>query len=128
MPLLDWDETDFIECLEVLPKVEEYETEYSFAVERNRVTLTVVVFPLESRIYLTLQETDTSAPLMVFSLLVFGKVLYIKEKQSEFLRLQDCVITPENFYYGLFDELSSPKFNVEIRSKPTISIRLLAPL
>jgi hypothetical protein len=124
VPELQWDETDFIECLEVVPEVEEYKTSYVFAVLRNDLRMLLTVRPHESAIQVTLCQEGSGRSLMDFALFVRGKTRYI----HEYLELADCVVGPNTSWYlevgDPFDPARFPAgLTVEIGIKPFISVR-----
>ncbi len=73
MPQLNWNEYEFIECLEVLPAVE-YSVQHRFVVQRGGIELVVTVWQLESIVQLSLREADQQLPLIEFVLVVRDRV------------------------------------------------------
>ena len=53
MPQLDWDETDFLRCLEVAPVAEEPGTQHEYTVAKGGLVLRVNVWQYESVIALS---------------------------------------------------------------------------
>jgi len=104
MPLLDWNHTDFIECLEVLPKSEDVETEQVFSIQREGLALDVSVWPLESVVYLDLHRVESEQSLIGMALFVRGPVEFIKEKNIECLRFHNAIPVPNRFSYMDFEE------------------------
>ena len=128
--MLKWDETDFIECLEVLPTAEEYGTEYIFRVEQEKITLSLCVRPYESIIDLALLLPQESEPLTQFSLSVAGKIKLVKGKYREWLELADCTVVAGRFYYAennvnVWGKSSWYRSQVQIAIKPHIQIKFL---
>lgn len=129
MPILKWDLTDFIDCLEVLPEVEDG-LEYVFRVEKIRLTLVLVVRPYESVVDLALFQEGEETPITEFSLLVRGSVRLVKGKHPEYLEFQGCVPSPNGYYHSHFNFdpfAESFKYSVtmQIAVKPSIQIRYL---
>jgi hypothetical protein len=110
MPKLDWDETDTIECLEVLPEYSESGTVVHFEVSRNGLTLRISVFPYESTMLLDLYRCGAERPLIGFALLVLGRVEFRKEKCGEYLWIHNAVPASRRFssYAEWEDILDSP--------------------
>lgn len=48
MPQLKWDETEFIECLETLPTVEEHSVSHVFEIKKDGLILQLTVWQYES--------------------------------------------------------------------------------
>jgi hypothetical protein len=128
MPELNWDQTDFIECLEVLPQTNEYGTEQIFQLDREGLSLKVSVWPLESVVYLDLHRVNHEARIIGFALFVRGRVEHVKERSFEYLRFHDALPAPSRFSYMDFSEdvhstARSPYgLTVRLRTKPDIEI------
>ncbi len=128
MPQLDWDPTDFIECLEVLPETNEFETEQFFKVQRDGLSLLVSVWPLESVVYLDLQRVGSETSIIGLALFVRGRIECVKEKDLEYLRLHNALPTPSRFSYMDFEEdihsVDSLSYGLTVRLqvKPDIQV------
>lgn len=99
MSNLKWDETDFLLCLGVIPEIEDYETSFSYIVERSGLLLLVTVIPCEGIIELQLQRKDSNLNLLCLSLLVGGVIEYKCEKWGKYLKLPSCQIVTSRYYY-----------------------------
>jgi len=115
MPELKWNETDFIECLEVTPK-EEDDVSYFFKVIRNGLCLTLNLFQYDSVVYFDLYREGNDDPLFSFGLFVRGAIEYKKEKDREYLLFQNALPVPSSFTYYDYEE--------DIRSTEDLSYRL----
>ena len=62
MPQLEWDETDFIRCLEVIPETDDNSAEYIYKIEQDALVLTVAVWQYESVVSVSLRQQETNAP------------------------------------------------------------------
>lgn len=124
MPELQWDELDFLECLEVVPQVEEYGISYSYEVHRDSLRLLVTVWPMESAVQWTLWQASIETPLLDFALFVRGAVRHINDKRGEYLEFQDCVVAPNRFWQieagDVFDSGNFAGLTAEIGVKPHI--------
>ena len=58
MSELKWDKTDFLVCPGVLPEVDDYETLFSYQVERDGLILSISLVPYESIVELQLRRQD----------------------------------------------------------------------
>ena len=130
MPELNWNQTDLVEYLEVVPETNEFETEQLFTVQRNGLILQVSVWPLESVVYLDLSRVGSGTPLIGLALFVRGRVEYVKERDYECLRFHNALPAPNRFSYMDYKEDVhnadglSYGLTVRLRVKPDIAIEL----
>jgi hypothetical protein len=131
MPQLKWDETEFIECLEVVPEVAEHQTRHIFTVTKDRLTLTLVIWQLESIIILALHQDGREIPITQFTLAVRGDARFHRQEGQEFLEFRDCAVCPGRFSYihGPGDPSETSQFGypvtVRVTVKPQIHIQFL---
>lgn len=126
MPQLDWDETDFMECLEVIPTVEDYEVKHVYEVNKDGLSLLVCVWQLESVVGLSLRQHDGDELLTEFALFVRGAVRYVNDKRGEYLEFSDVVVAPNRFSFSgsAFDKTRlSHGLVIHLQAKPHIQIR-----
>ncbi len=127
--ILQWDPTDFIECLEVLPEVEEHETSYIYRINKNNKSLLLTVWPLESVIGITLYTGDFAEEIFTFYAVVTQPAIYKKEKNSEYLILRQTAISPGPFYFNHLErDPFDPEFkawiDIKIQVTPEIQVKL----
>ena len=128
-PELRWDETDFLDCLEVFPEIDEdFYLSYVYKVTKLGMVLTVVVWPLESLVSMSLRQQEMQASLIEVALCVRGSVRYIKDKRGDYLEFPDCVflpnITSPQLVEDAFDRtISSCGATLQLAIKPHIQIR-----
>ncbi len=136
MPELQWDELDFLECLEAIPEVEEpWKTRYVYKVYKDELILTVVVRPLEGVIFLSLGQAASDDFLVEFTALVRGPIRYVHDKRGEYIELSDCLLMPTtSSHFRLMRHPSTqanamdrfrPGWTIELSVKPHIQIRYL---
>ena len=99
MPQLKWDETEFIECLEVVPEVAEHQTQHIFTVTKHRLILTLTLWQLESIVALALRREGSALPITQFALAVRGDARLQRHKDGDYLEFRDCVVCPGRFSY-----------------------------
>jgi len=99
MPQLDWSESAFVECLEVLPAVEEYATKHRFEVVQRDLTLVVTVWQFESVATIEVIRTESDALLLAFALVVRGRARHLKGQRAECIEFTDAVIVPGRMSY-----------------------------
>ena len=99
MPKLRWDETDFIEYLEVVPEVAEHQTRHVFTVTQHGLILTLTLWQWESMVSLTLRRDGQALPITHFALAVRGDVVLQRHRDGDYLEFRDCVVCPGRFSY-----------------------------
>ena len=128
MPQLKWDETEFIECLEVVPEVAEHQTQHIFTVSRHGLTLTITIWQLESMVTLALRRDGQTLLLTQFTLAIRGDVSLQRHKSGDYLEFCDCVVCPGRFSYihGPGDPSDTARFGhslvVQVAVAPEIQI------
>lgn len=130
MPELKWNEYDFVECLGVLPEIDDYNTGHHFKVERNDLILEMSVWQHESLIALSLYQTEKRNSFLTVWFVVRGKIQYINDKRGSFLEFNDFFIVKNRGYYieegDVFEEPKFPmKLNIELTIEPEISFRIV---
>jgi hypothetical protein len=104
MPNLSWDETDFVETLEVLPQTEEYGTKHLFVVERDELRLQIAVWQHESVVCLDLYRKGIESPIIGCAFYVRGDIRRVNEHGADYLELQNSLPVPSRFSYLDFKE------------------------
>jgi hypothetical protein len=99
MPALNWDPVDLLDYLEVEPAIEEYEVSHTYLIERNKLILKISIFQFESVVQLELFRTDSTCPLFQFAAFVRGSVIYNNDKLGRFIKITNCVIGTNRFFY-----------------------------
>jgi hypothetical protein len=94
MTELKWNEYEFIECLGVLPEVDEYETGHHFRVEKDGLLLTLSIWRYECLFELSLFQSGRENPLINFYLSVRDEARFINDKRGSYLSFGDCLIVP----------------------------------
>lgn len=97
---LKWSDYQVIECLGVLPTVDEYKVDYSFKKESGGLTLELSVWPLESLVALSLFRNGYEHQFYSIWFVVRDRVRYINDKRGSYLNFEDIVIVkPTRGYY-----------------------------
>ncbi|WP_018416945.1 hypothetical protein [Teredinibacter turnerae] len=110
---LVWDENDFVGFFEVLPIVDEYETEHTFDVSRNGIRLVVQVWQLERVARLALYQGDQEEALIDFYLFVRGALNISTQDSRPVLEINNCIVSPSRFsYFDMGDMLDEEKFPI----------------
>jgi len=108
MPMLNWNEHEFIECLEVLP-VELYDgAGHRFVTRRNGLELTLVVWKYDSVIEISIRQTEYDVPLIQFVLVVRGGVHFKRNTppEAEYLLFRDVFVAPREGSYTNYEHLN----------------------
>ena len=133
MPQLHWNEDAFIECLEVLPAVEEHGAKHRFQVAQPDLTLVLTLWQFESVVAIEVKRTGTSAPVIAFVFVVRGSTRHLNGPGSECIEFADAVIVPSRFSYleyqqkrvDLYDPEQMPGIDaIRLFVKPGIRIEI----
>jgi hypothetical protein len=128
MPQLEWDEIDFLDCLEVFPEVDGYETKHVYKVRKNEVVLTVVVEQFDSYIRFFLQQRTDAEPLIQYGFFVRDGVDYINDKRGVYLEFKGCFFTQYHSPYLDYtvEQLAKDMgLRIQLGIKPQIQIRFV---
>jgi hypothetical protein len=93
MPELKWDETDFLDCLEVFPAIEEGGTFYTYEVMKNDLVLTVSVSPLDSCVFLSLRQCSDAKPNINYGFVVRDGIVQERKNGDDYLEFRACFFT-----------------------------------
>jgi len=121
MPELVWDESEFTAYMEVLPKVEEYGTEYAYIVEKDGMRLELSVYPLCGDIYITIYRSGVERPVIDFRLMDCSATKYVRDKRGEFLEFAPAQVFGDRYQKDFVIPVG-----VQLSVKPSISISLFA--
>ena len=134
MPELKWNELEVMECLAVLPEIEDYEVSHTYRLNDGTLALLVTFWQYESIAQFTLSRMETEEVVTSFALVIRDGVYYRNEKYGESLRFRDCVLIPTRFYiaggfHNVFDAGLYPKgIDMELFARPTIRLLFKNPL
>ena len=119
MPKFNWDVTDFISCLEVLPEVEEYEVSHSFVVEKHGMRLLLKVEQDAGDVYFNLYQDGVELPVFSMKLRECQGARYINDKRGEYLEF-----APSKCFGTRYDGYDVIPYGVRLYVKPSISIEM----
>ena len=124
---LEWDENDFLYCLEVNPIVEDDGLEFHYEVEKNGLVVSVSVIPYRSSVAFSLSQEGEEVPITSFSLLVSGGVSYEKDKRGEHLVFSQCMFVTDPYDDEPLQQIENRSntfdLTVELFIKPHIRIK-----
>lgn len=121
MGQLQWDPTDFIECLEVLPTIDDYEVRHRFRVDQGDLVMELSVFQFESFVTVSFFVRGTQEAHLSLSLVVFGPCTFVRERGREYIDLNDARLAASRFWRNEFDEAmltSVPPLRLRLSRKP----------
>jgi hypothetical protein len=130
MPTLKWDETDFLECLEVAPEVEQHEVCHTYQVIRAGIGLKLQLWQYESILELTLTNEKDENVITSYAIMVKGEIKLKTFSGRDFLVLTNCLVLPNRFSYldlGGIEKLEKCNigYNISLRVNPSIHIEFL---
>ncbi|MCI0332384.1 MAG: hypothetical protein L0228_04075 [Planctomycetes bacterium] len=124
---LDWDESDFISALEVLPTIDEYEEGRHFVVVKDGLRLLLSVFPHTSDFAISVFRVGIERPAITLRVNDCRGTRHTKDDYEEYLEfLPSRIDHPDDLTrapYGL-----QVPFCIRLRVKPTISLEFVKPL
>ena len=129
MHKLKWNEYEIIECLGVLPEIDEtWHRWHKFKIEKDNLVLNVDFCEYQNLVCVELSRSLDIEPLFYSLFLVRGEVSYQNEKNFNMLRLNDCLISFEEFTYSdnvnVFDTIKYPSnIHFEIYTFPKIQLK-----
>ena len=120
MPQLVWNEYEFIECLGVVPEVEEYETAHYFKVEKDGLRLEMSVFQYAGDVYLDLYRDGVETPIFKMRLLNCAGARYVCDRNGR----EVLEFAPAKSFGSRYDGRSPLAFGVRLAVTPHIQIEL----
>ena len=117
--MFNWDVADFISCLEVVPKVEEYDISHSFIVEKHGMRLLLKVRQYDSDVYFSLYRDGIALPVFDMKLTECQGARYINDKRGEYLEF-----APSKCFGTRYDGYAVIPYGVRLCVKPSISIEM----
>ncbi len=130
MPELRWSEHGVIECLGVLPDIDDYNTGHHFKLENKGLILEMSIWQHESLIAASIYQTGKGNPLITLWFVVRNQIRYINDKRGSFLEFSDFLFVKDRAYYieegDIFEEQKFPmRLNLELAVEPEISFRIV---
>lgn len=119
MPFFEWDVTDFISCLEVVPEVDGDDISHSFVVEKNGMRLLLTVYQYDGDIHFSLYRDGVTPPVFSMKLVECQGARYVNDKRGEYLEF-----APAGCFGMRYDGEDLIPYGVRLRVKPSISIEM----
>jgi hypothetical protein len=112
-----WNKYDFIECLGVLPEVDEDEDGHAFKVERDGMRLELTVFRYAGDVYLSLYREGVETPVFFMRLIWCEGARYVRDKGGDFIEF-----APAKSFGSRYDGRSPAPFGFRVSVNPHIKI------
>lgn len=121
--MLNWEESDFIECFEVDSFFEEQDEAYEFNLVGDDVDAQVRVFPSKELISIRVISKKTGEFITEMFYLVLGSIIFDSDTQT--ISLMDSVPVDGEFFHTHFNVGDLPinyRFRVEISNRPEFHV------
>ena len=117
--MLNWNQYEFIECLGIMPEVDEYET-YSFQVSKHGLRMELSVVEYSGDVYISLYREGLEGTIFNLWLKNCPAARYIAYKNgAEYLEF-----SPSESFGKSIDGESPAPFSVHVAVNPHISIEV----
>ena len=97
MPELKWNEYDFVECLGVLSKTDEFFCSHGFTIIKDGLKVDLTLWQYESLVVISIHQESNPKPFIEFSFIVRDKIKFMNEKSISQLIFCDCVFVENRF-------------------------------
>jgi hypothetical protein len=111
-----WNQFEFIECLGVLPEVDEYDA-HTFTVERDGLRLELTVSQYDGDVYLDLRREGVETPVFFMRLIGCEGARCVRDKGGDFLEF-----APAKCFGTRYDARSPAPFGFRVSVSPHIKI------
>lgn len=128
MSQLKWNEPDFIECLGVLPEVDDYETGHHFKVEKDGLILNLSIWQYDSLFEISLFQPEKNVPFINFHLYVRDEIKFINDKRGYYLSFRDCAFVSSEYPLSSINFTNDERFKnltMELSIEPQIRINFI---
>jgi hypothetical protein len=119
--MLAWNETDFLECLEVEPTIDEYGEGYHYTVKKDGMRLLLSVFQYSSDVRISVFRDGIERAIISLSIRECSGTKRVKDARGDYLEF-----APSNVFGERFDSDFVIPVGVRLTVQPTISIELFS--
>ncbi len=116
-----WDETDFLECLETEPVIEEDGISLAWSVARDGLRLDLTVFQYDGDVLISLFRDGLDEPVFDLAMRDCAGARLVRHADREWLE-----IGPGNIFSGRYDGVSPLPYGVAVTVRPHIRMRFFA--
>lgn len=117
--MLTWDETDVMTVLEVLPETEEHGISHHFVVQKDRLTLDILISQYDGDVRFMLFSDGVEHPTFHMTLMDCPAIRRFKDTHKEYLEFATA-----QAFGDRYDGESHIPVGVRVAIKPHISIHL----
>ena len=115
--MLTWTETDFLECLGVLPVEAQHGISHTYTVAKDGLRLELTVFQYDGDVYLTLRRDGLDAPVVDVRMIQCDAVRWVHDQRGNYLE-----IGAGRLFGGRYDGESVIPYGMRVRVEPSIRI------
>ena len=119
MPQCVWDETDFLEYLEVEPTIGEYEVEYRYEVSQPPLRLLLSLFHLAGDVYVSVFCDPHETPIIDVEMRGCPGARVVNDKRGNYIEFAAA-----NCFTNRYDGASVIPYGVRLFVRPHIRIEL----
>lgn len=119
MPQLKWNEYDFIECLGILPEIQEYGISHSFELNQESFLLSLTVWQYESLVAISLFNEKKTFEIFELWFVVKREIEFVDDKYGSYLRFLDIKIVLDRFY-----DPNNKNFSIETNYSNNLNFEL----
>jgi hypothetical protein len=120
MPKLVWNETDLIECLGVLPEIDEGATGHHFTVYRDGLKLLLSVYQYSAEVWLSLLRSEAQDSLITIRMIDCTGARYVKNRRDrDYLEFAAAKV-----FGGRYDGESAILMGLRLTVDPDFKIEL----
>ncbi|HEY9402311.1 MAG TPA: hypothetical protein VIQ24_06435 [Pyrinomonadaceae bacterium] len=120
MPMLVWNQYEFIECLGVVPEVEEYETAHYFKVTKDGLRLELSIFQYAGDVYLDMYCEGIETSIFKMRLLDCAGARYVSDRNGR----EVLEFAPAKSFGSRYDGASPLPYGIRVGVTPHVMIEL----
>ena len=118
--MLVWNQYEFIECLGVVPEIEEDEIAHYFKVSKDGLRLELSVFQYDGDVYLDLYREGVEPSIFKMRLIDCAGARYVSDRNGR----EVIEFAPAKSFGSRYDGVSPLPYGIRLAVTPHISIEL----
>lgn len=129
MPELKWDPQDVLECLGVVPVVEEHAL-HSYTLHKEGLVLNLGVWQHDCLVELSISKEDVAKKFLSLTFLIRGEIRHMNTPNFSGLKFKDVVMVPTNAWVheGIHQlaekEIFPFEFDIDLWVYPDLDIKV----
>lgn len=120
MPEFRWDETDLVECLGVIPQIDEHEVGHHFVVRRDGLRLELSILQYDAEVSLSLFREGAPSPLVTLRMIDCPGVRLVRNRE----RPDYLEFAAARVHGGRYDREPTATMGLRLAVDPDIGITL----